>query len=157
MAFFENLGQNLSNMGAAASQKAKDVTEMQKLKSAVSTEEKKITEYYNAIGKKFFEANVDNAPDEYVNFINNIKESMALIEDYKKQMAALKKTVTCPGCGNEVDKTSAFCNKCGYNMKDVIAEANAGAAGTNANVCPGCGNTYSEGAKFCNSCGFKLQ
>ena len=154
MAFFENLGQNISNKGAAAAQKVKDVTEMSKLNSAISSEEKKINEYYTAIGRKFYEANVENAPEEYVNFFNNIKESNALIEDYKKQIAALKKTVTCPGCGNEVEKTSAFCNKCGYNMKDVIAEANGA---TGANVCPGCGNTVSEGAKFCNSCGFKLE
>ncbi len=154
MAFFENLGQNISNKSAAAAQKVKDVTEMTKLNSAISTEEKKINEYYTAIGRKFYEANVENAPEEYVNFFNNIKESNGLIEDYKKQIAALKKTVTCPGCGNEVEKTSAFCNKCGYNMKDVIAEAN-GTAG--ASVCPGCGNTVAEGAKFCNSCGFKLE
>ena len=153
MAFFENLGQNISNKSAAAAQKVKDVTEMTKLNSAVSSEEKKINEYYTAIGKKFYEANVDNVPEDFVNFFNNINESKALIEDYKKQLAALKKTVTCPGCGNEVDKTSSFCNKCGYNMKDVIAEAN-GTAG--AKVCPGCGNAYSEGAKFCNSCGYKL-
>lgn len=154
MAFFENLGQNISNMGAAAAQKAKDGTGMIKLNSSISAEEKKITEYYTAIGKKFYEANAENAPEEYANFFNNIKESLALIEDYKKQVAALKKTVTCPGCGNEVDKTSAFCNKCGYNMKDVIAEANGGVS---TNVCPGCGNTYTDGAKFCNSCGFKLE
>lgn len=153
MAFFENLGQNISNKSAAAAQKVKDVTEMTKLNSAISSEEKKINEYYTAIGKKFYELNSENAPEEYVNFFNNIKESNALIEDYKKQVAALKKTVTCPSCGNEVDKTSAFCNKCGNNMKEAIAEANGA---TGANVCPGCGNVHSEGAKFCNVCGYKL-
>ncbi len=154
MAFFENLGQNITNMGAAATQKTKDITEMSRLNKNISVEEKKIIDYYTAIGRKFYDTNEDDVPAEYVNFFNNIKESMALIEDYKKQVAALKKTVACPGCGNEVEKTAAFCNKCGYNMKEVIAQANGGVT---PNVCPECGNEYSEGAKFCNSCGFKLQ
>lgn len=155
MGFFDNVGQSISNKSAAAAQKVKDVTEMSRLNGIVSTEEKNINEQYTLIGKKFYEANV-NEPGEYVNFFNNIKESLDKINDAKKQIAALKKTVTCPGCGNEVDKSSAFCNKCGYNMAEVIAAANAGSA-TAAPVCPQCGNAVEAGAKFCNSCGAKIE
>lgn len=154
MGFFDNVGQSISNKSAAAAQKVKDVTEMSRLNGVISTEEKNINEQYTLIGKKFYEANLAE-PGEYVNFFNNIKESLDKIEDARKQIAALKKTVTCPGCGNEVDKSSAFCNKCGYNMAQVIAAANPAAAPT-VHTCPQCNAEVDADAKFCNACGAKL-
>ena len=50
-------------------------------------------------------------------------------------------TIPCPSCGNQINKTSLFCSKCGTQIQ---------------RKCPGCGGIVKLNNKFCHLCGMKL-
>ena len=53
MAFFEKLTDAVTNTGAAVGNKAKELTEIAKIKNEITTQERKIKEEYEKIGKLY--------------------------------------------------------------------------------------------------------
>ena len=51
--------------------------------------------------------------------------------------------VSCPHCGEKIEKGAKFCPRCGKKA-------------TNGTICSKCGKVNEEGAKFCSDCGESL-
>ena len=124
MAFFDKLGETLSNASKDVSQKAKDLSGVAKLTMDIHTKEDQVQKMYAQIGKLYFEAHQDDDPAEYEQ-MSQIKEMLAAIEDMKKELMELKGTKVCPRCGQEVKAADAFCKSCGAKLEDdeIIVDA----------------------------------
>lgn len=127
MAFFEELGKVITGTGKEVTTKAKALTETLQLKSQINGEKIKLEEAYAAIGKQFYEANMEpgEAYSKAYEAVRSIREQIAALEIALTQTEG---SHVCAECGAKVSKDSAFCGKCGAALKDtsVQAEAEAG-------------------------------
>lgn len=110
-------------------EKAEAALEIQKLTSLVGKEESKIESTYKKMGKMVWEKsqNCDCLPDEFKAECEEIKASLAAIDDLKFKIANIKATAfngdepktTCPNCGAAVGISAKFCSECGSKMEPV--------------------------------------
>ncbi len=148
MAFFDDLGRKINDVGQSAFQKGKEMTDVVKYNSMLSDEERRLSSIYEAIGRKYVEINMDSEDAQFSDSIEAIRESKAKIEEYKLKIIELKGARPCPNCGASVPNTSQFCQTCGNRMEQA---QNAGA--NTAGFCTKCGATLVPGSRFCTSCG----
>ncbi len=114
--FFSKLKTTIADTTKDVTQKTKDVVEISKLKSQISSEENRIEEAFLAIGKRFFEQNAGEVSDEYVEDFNTINDAKAKIAQCNTEICLIKGTYNCPSCGAEVQVTAAFCAGCGAKL-----------------------------------------
>jgi len=126
--FFSKFASKISDTTKDATQKAKDVMEMGKLKNQISSEENRIEEAYTAIGKLFFEQNAGEVSEQYVELFNTINDAKAKIAQYNTELCVLKGTYNCPSCGAEVQVNAAFCAGCGAKLEPPVVEKEEEAA-----------------------------
>lgn len=90
MAFFEDLGKKITQTGADAADKAKELAQVAKLKSKISDEERAIKQQYIQIGKAFVQANPDCMDAPYADMIAAIHTSESKIEELNQEIAVAK-------------------------------------------------------------------
>ena len=124
MAFFDKLSETLTNASKDISQKAKDVAGVAKLTMDSHTKEDQVQKMYAQIGKLYFEAHKDDESAAYEQ-MSQIKETLTVIEDMKKELMELKGAKICPRCGKEIDKEDTYCKSCGAKLEDeeIIVDA----------------------------------
>lgn len=150
MAFFDDLNKRLSNAGQSAVQSAQNFANVQKLNSAISEEEKKVSNLYTQIGKAYYELNAMHPEEPYMDFVTAITDAINSINTYKEQVKQIKGVTNCPNCGAEVPYSSQFCNSCGTRIPVRTAQTVAPAGSIQ---CTACGAFVPSGYKFCTSCG----
>lgn len=149
MAFFDDLGKKLSQAGQTAVQKTKEMTDIARINSMISDEEKKVNDNYYQIGKLYAAMHQTDFESDFAGMITAIKESETKIRDYKQQIQDIKGVVRCEKCGAEVASNVAFCSSCGAPMpKQDMLENNS-----NLIKCTGCGAMVDKNMRFCTSCG----
>ncbi|MCR4998741.1 MAG: zinc-ribbon domain-containing protein [Lachnospiraceae bacterium] len=112
MDIIDRIGETITQVGNAAGQKAKDVSEYAKLTSELHSLEKKQQDLFLELGKRFFEENMDSKDEA----VEALKEIAADVDHLKEQIAGLKGGDSCPSCGAVVPKGSKFCNSCGAKL-----------------------------------------
>ena len=124
MAFFDKLSETLTNASKDVSQKAKDLSGVAKLTMDIHTKEDQLQKMYAQIGKLYFESHKDDETTDYEQ-MSQIKDTLATIEDMKKELNELKGTKVCPRCGQEVKAADAYCKSCGAKLEDdeIIVDA----------------------------------
>ncbi len=148
MAFFDNLGKKASEATAKAIQKAQELSEISRVNSLISEEEKKINATYYQIGKLYVSVHGSDGEENFSGMVAAVLESEQKINDYRKQIQNIKGVQRCEKCGAEVARGVAFCSSCGAPMPkaenplpyDVIR-------------CESCGTMVKRGMRFCTSCG----
>lgn len=148
MAFFNEIGKKLTQVGQETAQQAKIFAETTRINSHISDEEKQIDNLFIQIGKNYFEANRNNAAAPYADMMVSIIDAQARIEQYKEQIRKIRGVSNCPSCGAEVANGAAFCNACGTKMP--VAQAFATVK------CPQCNADVMADSKFCDGCGYDL-
>lgn len=115
MAFLENLGKKVGEAAQAAAKKSGELVEITKLNVNIGSEEDKIQKIYSQIGKNLFEKyKASGAVDEdFREACETIKVHEQNIASLKDKIMELKSIKACIGCGAEMDRTQAFCSKCG--------------------------------------------
>ena len=149
MAFFDDFGKKISQAGQTAVQKTKDMTDIARINSLISDEEKKINSNYHSIGKLYATMHRNDYESDFGGMVTAISESEAKIKDYKQQINTIKGIVICEKCGAEVESGVAFCSSCGAAMlKQPQPTVNE-----NLIKCTGCGAMVDKNVRFCTSCG----
>lgn len=148
MAIWNSLSKKASETTAKAVQQAKMMTEVARLNSLVSDEEKKITNNYYQIGKLYVATHRDNYAEDFVGMIMAIAESEQKIKEYRAQIQDVKGVIKCGNCGAEVPKGIAFCSACGNAMPQVEVVDTS-----KHDKCASCGAMVEKGMRFCTSCG----
>ena len=148
MAFFNELGKKLTQVGQETAQQAKIFAETTRINSHISDEEKQINNLFIQIGKSYFEVNKDNSADPYADIMVSIVDAQARIGQYKEQIRKIRGVSNCPNCGAEVANGAVFCNACGNKM--TVTEA------FETVKCPQCNADVMADSKFCDGCGYDL-
>lgn len=152
MSFWENLGQKATETTGKAVQKAKELSELAKLNSMVSEEEKKINSSYGQIGRIYVSMHRADYEAEFAGLIASISEGEQKIEEWRRQIQDIKGVKRCANCGAEVPADAAFCSACGAPQTAPQAPVES----TADTVCPSCGAKQAADAMFCTECGAKL-
>lgn len=113
MAFLDDLGKTLTDMGKDAAQKTKDVVDILQMKTQIATEKSKLRDLYAVIGKSYYDVHKEAAAAEHAETCSQIDSALSKIAELEEKISRLDNTVTCPACGAILEKGSAFCNHCG--------------------------------------------
>ena len=122
MDFFNKAKEKLSKTGSDAAKKMKDLSEIAKFNSQISSNESTIKNTYSEIGKYVYENLKEDAPAEIAEKMAVIDNALAEIERLKQEILKVKGSQKCEQCGNEVDLNVAFCPSCGNKMPEPVVE-----------------------------------
>lgn len=152
MALFESLTKKAADASAKAIQKTREISEVARLNSMISEEEKTISNAYFQIGKLYATVHAQDSEPEFMGMIGTIVDSDRKIQEYKRQIQDLKGVQRCEKCGAEVARGVSFCSSCGAPMpveSPKIPEDKM--------VCSACGALVKKGMRFCTSCGKPME
>ena len=172
MAFFDQMGQKLSQTGRDAVKKTKDMAERTALIDFLKKNDilavfhyvplhsapagRKIEGKYRQIGKDYYENYADKGDPIFQDCVDGIRRSEAAILEMKSAIQQLKGLLTCPSCGSELPVGTAFCNVCGAKLPEAQMNVEP-APPAGGIVCKVCGTVMQEGMSFCTNCGAKLE
>ncbi len=122
MDFFNKAKEKLSKTGSDAAKKMKDLSEIAKFNSQISSNESTIKNTYSEIGKYVYENLKEDAPAEIAEKMAVIDNALAEIERLKQEILKVKGSQKCEQCGNEVDLNVAFCPSCGNKMPEPVVD-----------------------------------
>lgn len=154
MALFEQLGQKLAGAGQNAVQQAKNVTDVAKLNSEISSKERAIAKLYTEIGRIYYDRHKDDPAAEELQTISEISALYGEIIQCQETIKGIKGIVKCPVCGADVSVESLFCSACGEKMPPVATLTSGDAQ--EMKTCPNCHASVNSENKFCIYCGTKM-
>ena len=121
---FSKATEEAGKIAKIALDKTTNAVDITKLNIAKSEADAKINKLYAKIGEAVYEQAKDGKEFDGV-----IGESLVEIEKFKEesedlraQIAALKSTAPCPSCGQQNDKASEYCSKCGAKLSEDAEE-----------------------------------
>lgn len=148
MAFFDNFGKKASETTAKAMQKVQELSEISRINSLISEEEKKINATYYQIGKLYVSVHGSDGEEKFSGMVATVLEGEQKINDYRRQLQNIKGIQRCEKCGAEVPRGVAFCSSCGAPMPKV-----ENPLPDDVIRCENCGTMVKRGMRFCTSCG----
>lgn len=122
MDFFNSAKEKFAKTGSEVAKKTKTMTEITKMKSKISKNNKEVKMLYMEIGQYVYENLREDAPEEMAEKMNLIEEKNAESAALKTEILKLKGFQVCPQCGEQVSATSAFCSFCGAKMPEPEVE-----------------------------------
>ena len=122
MDFFDKLGESLVSAGKDVSQKAKDVSEIAKLKLDIKSKEDYVEKKYAELGQAYFNTHrEDDECGEREQFFL-IQEALDEIERMKSEVLRIQGAASCPKCGAKMPEGVTFCSSCGTKMDDMYED-----------------------------------
>lgn len=121
MDIFDKIGVTLASAGKDVTQKAKDVSEVAKLKIDIRSKEEFVEKQYAALGKRYYEKYKDEKDHEEAEQFFLISEALEEIERMQAGVMKIQGAAKCPNCGAKVAETASFCSSCGAKI-DVMFE-----------------------------------
>lgn len=122
MDFFDKLGESLVSAGKDVSQRAKDVSEIAKLRLDIKAKEDYVEKKYAALGKAYYEKYKDEEGCEEAEQLFLIREALEEIERMKAEVLRIQGSTECPKCGAKMPDGASFCSSCGAKMDDMYEE-----------------------------------
>lgn len=113
MAFLDEIGKTLTDMGKDAAQRAKEVAEVLQLKTQINSEKARIRELYIAIGKIYFEQHQGEPEEQFMDTFTEIQNALGNISELEARISKIDGSKVCTSCGAVIDQDAAFCSKCG--------------------------------------------
>ena len=117
MAFFDDLSRTLSDKGKEAAHKAKEAAEVLQVKAQIASEKSKLKELYGAVGVLYYKKYRDDEDNEFQDLFKEIGNILTNIAVMEEKVQNLEGSIVCPNCKKVMKKGSAFCSKCGAELK----------------------------------------
>lgn len=154
MALFDNIGKKITATTQNVVRGTKDFTDIARLNSLISDEQKQIENLYAQIGKLYYDSAEHDADSALGKLCLTITASNERIAKHNEEIREIKGSRRCPKCGADVPLSSAFCGVCGSNIEVVQPQDNLVYT---KKFCTGCGTEVPDGIAFCTSCGQKIE
>ncbi len=116
MELFDKLGDTIVSVSKDATQKAKDISELARIRMEIRAKKDYINKLYLEIGKSYYESHKDDEEKEFNDHMELIKEAQESLEELKKQSGQIKGTIKCEQCGQEMPLEADYCSKCGTKL-----------------------------------------
>lgn len=154
MAVFGDISKKISATSQNVVQKAKGMADITGLKGQISDENKKIENYYQVLGKLYYEVKQDEPIPEVQDIVTLIKDSYRKIEEINEEITSIENAKKCPSCGAAITDEMVFCVECGTKIvRPESQEQNKNVSDTK--FCINCGSKIPRVAAFCTQCGAK--
>lgn len=115
MDFWDEFSKTLNNVAESTVKGAEKLTGIAKLKYMIYTEQNKLENVYQNMGKLYFEDCEGNLPTLKVQR-GIAEELIARIDRLKAELADAMNSAVCDKCGEKVNKDMSFCPKCGAKL-----------------------------------------
>lgn len=122
MGFLDDLTESLTNAGKDVTQKAKDVSELARLKLDIKSKEDYVQKQYAQLGRAYFEKHREEEDIEEAEQFFLVKEALEEISRLKEEVLRLQGACECPRCGARMPEAAVFCSSCGAKMDDMFEE-----------------------------------
>ena len=131
MELFDKLSETIVSAGKDVGQKAKDVSEIAKLKMDIKSKEDFVEKQYAELGKAYYEKHKDDeteetgengekTPEQEHFFL--ISEALGEIERMRAEVLKIQGAAECPKCGAKMPQGAAFCSNCGTKMDGMFED-----------------------------------
>lgn len=126
MEFFDKLGETIMSAGKDVGQRAKDASEIAKLKMDIKAKEDFVQGHFAQLGAAYYEQHKDDEvseekTEEQEHFFL-ITEAQQEIERMRAEVLRIQGAMECPKCGAKMPQDAAFCSSCGAKMDDIFEE-----------------------------------
>ena len=122
MDFFDKLGESLVSAGKDVSQRAKDVSEIAKLRLDIRAKEDYVAKQYVALGQAYYEKHKEEEGIEEAEQFFLIREALEEIDRMRAEVQKLRGAAECKNCGAQMPEGAAFCSNCGAKMDDIYED-----------------------------------
>ena len=131
MELFDKLSETIVSAGKDVGQKAKDVSEIAKLKMDIKSKEDFVEKQYAELGKAYYEKHKDDETEETgengektpeQEHFYLISEALGEIERMRAEVLKIQGAAECPKCGAKMPQGAAFCSNCGTKMDDMFED-----------------------------------
>ena len=99
MAFMDQIGQKLANIGQNLSQQSNNLANVTRISNDINENQRKITQLYATIGKAYYERHKSDPGAEEFECIAEINLLLAEIAEQENRMEQMKGTGKCAECG----------------------------------------------------------
>ena len=123
MGAWDDLKGSLFAAGRDVSQKAKEVSEIAKIKMDIRTKEDFVEKQFASLGRAYYDTNKDDVSAKDAEQFAVIKEAIDEIERMNQQLLDIQGVVLCPNCGKKSPVGTSFCSDCGSKLDDIVVEA----------------------------------
>ena len=122
MELFDKLGDTIVSVSKDATQKAKDLSDLARLRMEMRAKKDYINKLYQEIGKLYYELHKDDENKEFDDHMQLVKEALDSLEELNRQAGQIKGTVRCENCSQYMPVEADFCSKCGAKLVKPQAE-----------------------------------
>lgn len=122
MDFFDRLGESLATAGKEVGQKAKEVSELTKLKLDIKAKEDYVQKQYALLGMAYYAKHKDEEDCEEAEQFFLIREAIAEIDRMEAEVMRIQGAVECPKCAAKMPMGATYCSNCGAKMDDLYEE-----------------------------------
>lgn len=117
MAFdFDKLKENLVSAGKGVGEKAKEVSNVAKIKYDIHAKEDFLEKQYALLGRAFYNAHKDEDVEEKIYF-PSIAGAEEELNQLKQELLEVQGAVVCSNCGEKQPEKNDFCSSCGNALK----------------------------------------
>ena len=122
MELFDKLGDTIVSVSKDATQKAKDLSDLARLRMEMRAKKDYINKLYQEIGKLYYELHKDDENKEFDDHMQLVKEALDSLEELNRQAGQIKGTVRCENCSQYMPVEADFRSKCGAKLVKPQAE-----------------------------------
>lgn len=145
MSLFDKIGSKITEAGQGVQEQAKQITEITKINSLISSNERDISNLYMELGKEYFNSINGKPQDIGVPFVKKINQLSQDVKELRETLSDLKGIVFCNKCNAESPLSANCCSQCGTPLTKPEPKT--------APACGNCGKNIEGNAKFCTGCG----
>ncbi len=135
MELFDKIGDTIVSVSKDATQKAKDISELARIRMELRAKQDYLNKLFLEIGKIYYEAHQDDEEKEFKEQMLLVKDAQEVIEELKQQLGQIKGMVACVECGQEMPIDACYCSSCGAKLvkpkkeeaEDIFEEEDAAA------------------------------
>ncbi len=119
MSIWDDIAKGMSDAASFTVKKTGEFTNLAKMKYALHSEESKLSECYEEIGKLYYAYQREGT--DYVSEIAALIAEADVIKltiaEMKEEIAKLQNNAICASCGAKIDASMSFCPICGASQK----------------------------------------
>lgn len=150
MDFFNGLGKKLTGAARSVQEFTRDSVENTRTGLDLRSARAELEKQYAELGRAYFESVEHNrpVPDK---LLDDVRDSIRLIESLLIQRQQSRRLERCPGCGTAMPAGAKFCSSCGQPMPEKMPEPDN--RDNDVQYCPECGAMRQGASRYCALCG----
>ncbi len=156
MAFFQQIGKRITDVGQGVAQQTKNFTDVARLNAKIAEKKEKMSQLLFEMGHDYYQKHRKDTDCEEQDYVDQINALFCEILKCQDDVEMLKAPNTCKACGARLADGASFCMNCGARLASNEREEENAENEIPVKMCPACGAKVEDENMFCTACGTKL-